>query len=155
MSTIEQTVEELVHPILEEKNLELIDVEYVKEGNNWYLRVYIDKDNGVDIDECSIVSEQLGSKLDEVDPIEGAYFLEVSSPGAERPLKSKKDFEDHIEQNVYVKLYVPIEGEKEYVGKLLSFKEDIATLEYKVKSRKKQIQIPYDKIAKARLAVML
>src|SRR5690625_7995228 len=82
MSTIEQTVEELVHPILEEKNLELIDVEYVKEGNNWYLRVYIDKENGVDIDECSIVSEQLGSKLDEIDPIEGAYFLEVSSPGA-------------------------------------------------------------------------
>ncbi|SES76155.1 ribosome maturation factor RimP [Oceanobacillus limi] len=154
-SQVIQTTEELVSPILADRNLELVDVEYVKEGQNWFLRVYIDKEGGVDITECGEVSEQLSEKLDEVDPIKDAYFLEVSSPGVERPLKTKEDIASNIDSNVYIKLYEPINGEKEYQGILKKFTNDIVTLEYKVKTQKKQVEIPYDKIAKARLAVSL
>ena len=145
--------EELVQPILEEKHLELVDVEYVKEGKDWFLRVYIDKEGGIDITECGLVSELLSEKLDENDPIKEAYFLEVSSPGAERPLKTKKDLALNVNKNIHVKLYAPIEGEKEYEGILKEFTNDIVTIEYKVKTQKKQIEIPYEKVAKARLAV--
>lgn len=150
---IEQT-EALVKPILSEKNLELVDIEYVKEGSNWFLRVYIDKVGGIDITECGEVSELLSERLDEVDPIKEAYFLEVSSPGAERPLKTKDDFHKYLQENIYVKLYEPIEGTKEYEGILKEFSNDIVTIEYKVKTQKKLVEIPYDKIAKARLAIL-
>lgn len=153
-SKVTKTTEELVLPILEEKNLELVDIEYVKEGKNWFLRVYIDKPGGVDIMECGEVSEQLSDKLDEVDPIKDPYFLEVSSPGVERPLKTKEDFEKNIEKNINVKLYEQIEGEKEYEGILKSFQNDIATIEFKVKTKSKQVEIPFEKIAKARIAVV-
>ncbi len=115
-SKVIETTEELVQPILVEKDLELVDIEYVKEGKNWFLRVFIDKPGGVDITECGMVSEQLSEKLDETDPIKEAYFLEVSSPGVERPLKTKQDFDDSIGKNVYVTLYEPIDGEKAYEG---------------------------------------
>lgn len=154
-SQVVKTTEELVLPILEEKNLELVDVEYVKEGKNWFLRVFIDKEGGIDISECGEVSEALSEKLDEIDPIKEAYFLEVSSPGVERPLKSIEDFEKSVNKNVFVKLYEPIDGQKEYEGILTSFTNNIASIEYKVKTRKKQVEIPFDKIAKARLAVVL
>ncbi|MFS0672473.1 ribosome maturation factor RimP [Ornithinibacillus sp. 179-J 7C1 HS] len=154
-SQVVNTTEELVRPILEEKNLELVDIEYVKEGKNWFLRVFIDKEGGIDITECGEVSEQLSEKLDEVDPIKEAYFLEVSSPGVERPLKTVEDFAKSVNKNVYVKLFEPINGEKAYEGILISFSNNIATIEYKVKTRKQQIEIPFEKIAKARLAVAL
>lgn len=147
--------ENLLQPILEEKNLELVDVEYVKEGKNWFLRVYIDKEGGVDIAECGEVSEQLSEKLDETDPIQETYFLEVSSPGVERPLKTESDFEKNVNQNVFVKLYEPIDGVKEFQGLLLGFTDHIASIEYKIKTRKKAVEIPFNKIAKARIAVML
>ncbi|MCG4627855.1 ribosome maturation factor RimP, partial [Anaerostipes hadrus] len=83
-----------------------------KEGKNWFLRVYIDKENGVDIEECGLVSERLGEKLDEADPIPHNYFLEVSSPGAERPLKKARDFERAVGRTVLVKTYEPLDGEK-------------------------------------------
>lgn len=89
MSKITDIVTELVQPILVDLHLELVDIEYVKEGKNWFLRLFIDKDTGVDIEECGLVSERLSEKLDEIDPIPHNYFLEVSSPGAERPLKKK------------------------------------------------------------------
>lgn len=155
MSEIVKTTKELVEPVLQEKGLELVDVEYVKEGKNWFLRVYIDKENGVDIDECGVVSEQLGEKLDEKDLIKGMYFLEVSSPGVERPLKSKEDFEKNVGSNVYVKLYEPINGEKEYEGLLDTFSDETAVINYRIKTREKQVEIPYKKIAKARLSVSL
>ncbi|KKE78402.1 ribosome maturation factor RimP [Oceanobacillus caeni] len=153
-SKVIQTTEELVLPILRNKGLELVDIEYVKEGKNWFLRIYVDKPGGVDITECGEVSEQLSEKLDEVDPIKDPYFLEVSSPGVERPLKKKEDFENNINQNINVKLYEQIDGEKEYEGTLKAFTNDILTIEYKVKTRKKQVEIPYEKVAKARLAVV-
>ncbi|MYL45998.1 ribosome maturation factor RimP [Virgibacillus halodenitrificans] len=152
-SQVIKTTEELLHPILEHKGLELVDIEYVKEGKNWFLRIYIDKPGGIDITECGDVSEELSEKLDQQDPIKEAYFLEVSSPGVERPLKTKDDFSINLNKNIYVKLYEPVEGEKEYEGILKDFTNNILTLEIKVKTRSKQIEIPYDKIAKARIAV--
>lgn len=153
-SNVIRKIEELVLPILEEKNMILVDIEYIKEGPNWYLRVYIDKKDGLDISDCGEVSEQLSEKLDENDPIKGAYFLEVSSPGAERPLKTKDDLMNNVNENVYVTLYEPINGEKAYEGKLVSFTDDTATIEYDVKGKEKHIEIQYKKIAKARLAIV-
>ncbi len=150
---VTEIVEEMAAPILEELNLELVEVEYVKEGRNWFLRVYIDKEDGVDIEECGIVSERLSEKLDEKDPISNNYFLEVSSPGAERPLKKDSDFTKAVGKNVHIKTYEPIDNEKEFEGILKDFTGDTVSIEIKIKTRKKEITIPYDKIAKARLAI--
>ncbi|MFC4404541.1 ribosome maturation factor RimP [Gracilibacillus xinjiangensis] len=151
---IAKQTEELLQPILDELSLELVDVVYEKEGKNWFLRVYIDKEGGIDIEECGIVSEKLSAKLDQEDPIEGAYFLEVSSPGVERPLKKEADFIKYVGENVYVKLYEPINGEKEFSGKLLQFENNIAKISYKEKTKTLEVEIPYEKIAKAHLAVI-
>lgn len=150
---VTQVVEELVIPILTELKMELVDVEYVKEGKEWFLRVFIDSDGGVDIEDCGTVSERLSEKLDEIDPIPYNYFLEVSSPGAERPLKKDSDFQKAIGKQVYVKTYEPIEGEKVFEGELTSFDGTHVKIDIKIKTRKKSIEIPYDKVASARLAV--
>ncbi|MGG4266863.1 ribosome maturation factor RimP [Peribacillus simplex] len=150
---VTEVVEEFALPILEELELELVEVEYVKEGKSWFLRVYIDKETGVDIEDCGNVSEKLSEKLDEVDPIPQNYFLEVSSPGAERPLKKEKDFLKAIGKNVYIKTYEPILDEKEFEGILTSFDGKEVILEVRIKTRKKTIVIPFEKVAKARLAI--
>ena len=111
MSNITEEVEKLVGPIVEELELELVDVEFVKEGRDWFLRVYIDTPNGsIDIDQCAQVSEKLSEELDRTDPIPQNYFLEVSSPGAERPLKKEEDFQKAIGQFVFIKTYEAING---------------------------------------------
>ncbi|WP_071395302.1 ribosome maturation factor RimP [Bacillus tuaregi] len=153
MSKVTETVSQLVTPILDDMGLELVDIEYVKEGKDWFLRVYIDKEAGIDIEECGLVSERLSDKLDEVDPIVHNYFLEVSSPGAERPLKKDKDFEKAIGKNVFIKTYEPIDGEKQFEGLLTHFDGITVTVEIKIKTRKKSVNIPYEKVAQARLAV--
>ncbi|MGD6842063.1 ribosome maturation factor RimP [Bacillus infantis] len=153
MSKVTETVEELVTPIVDELNLELVDIEYVKEGKEWFLRVFIDKEQGVDIEECGLVSERLSEKLDELDPIPYNYFLEVSSPGAERPLKKEKDYKSAIGKNVLIKTYEPIDGEKTFEGKLTQFDGETVTVEVRVKTRIKTISIPFEKVANARLAV--
>lgn len=153
MSKVTEVVEQLALPVIEQFDLQLIDIEFVKEGRDWFLRVYIDKENGVDIEDCALVSEQLSAKLDEEDPIPQNYFLEVSSPGAERPLKTKQDLKNSIGKNIFVKTYAPIEDEKAFEGKLLSFDDEILTLELTIKTRKKLIEIQYDMVANARLAV--
>lgn len=155
MSKVTEVVEELATPIIQELGLELVEIEYVKEGKNWYLRVYIDKELGIDIEDCGLVSESLSEKLDEIDPIPHNYFLEVSSPGAERPLKKDKDFQKAIGKNVFIKTYEPINGEKSFEGKLLEFDGQRLKIEVKIKTRKKDIDIPYEKVANARLAVTL
>src|SRR5699024_10323417 len=147
--------EELVQPILQDKNLELVDVEYVKEGPNWFLRVYIDKEGGVNLTECSEVSEELSEQLDQKDPIKQEYFLEVSSPGVERPLKTKQDIENNVNKNIYVSLYASIKGEKEFECDLKTYENNQITIENEVKTRIKEVNIPFEKIAKARLAVAL
>src|SRR5699024_765418 len=151
-----EEVERLLQPILTERGLSLFDIQFVRERNDNFLRIYIDKQGGVDLEECSIVSERVSETLDEHDDlIKGAYYLEVSSPGAERPLETKEALIDHIGENVFVSLYVHIDGEKRFEGTLLDVKDDIVTIAYKFKHTTKQVEIPYDKIANARLAVIL
>ena len=154
MSKVTEVVEELASPIIQELGLELVEIDYVKEGKNWFLRVYIDSDSGVDIEDCGLVSERLSEKLDSLDPIPHNYFLEVSSPGAERPLKKDKDFEKAIGKNVFIKTYEPIDGEKSFEGTLLEFDGQTLKIEMKIKTRKKTIEIPYEKVANARLAII-
>ncbi len=153
MSKVTDMVEEIALPILEEMQLELVDIEYVKEGQDWFLRVYIDKDNGITIDECEHVSRQLSDKLDEVDLIQGNYFLEVSSPGAERPLKKDADFEKAIGKFIYVKTYKPIKDMKEFQGYLTSYEEHTLVMEVRIKTRKITVTIEQEKIALARIAI--
>ncbi|MBS4172554.1 ribosome maturation factor RimP [Bacillus sp. FJAT-49736] len=154
MSKVTDVIEELVTPIVDEMQLDLVDIEYVKEGKNWFLRIFIDKEDGIDIEECGIVSERLSEKLDAIDPIPHNYFLEVSSPGAERPLKKEKDFVNAVGKNVSIKTYEAIDGEKSFEGNLLDFDGQTLTIEVKMKTRKKQISIPFEKVANARLAII-
>lgn len=155
MSSVVETVTELVTPILDERHFELVDAEFVKEGKSWYLRIYIDKPGGINIEECALVSDLLGEKLDDCDPdpIPQAYFLEVSSPGAERPLKKERDYERSLNSYIHVSLYQPLEGNKVYEGTMVDLKPDELTLEYMDKTRQKTIVIPRKQIAQARLAI--
>ncbi|KGR80317.1 ribosome maturation factor RimP [Ureibacillus manganicus] len=154
MSKVTTVIEELVTPILEELNLELVDIEFIKEGRNWFLRVYIDTPSGgIDIEQCALVSERLSEQLDEKDPIEQNYYLEVSSPGAERPLKKESDFEKAVGKFIYVKTYEPIKDMKEFQGYLKALTPDSLEMEVRIKTRKLTIIIEKDKIAKARLAI--
>ena len=115
-SKIEEIVLKIAQPILEKKGLELVDVEYKKEGSNWYLRVYVDKPGGVSLDDCQGASEEIGTAVDERDPIPGKYFFEVSSPGLERVLRHERDFERYKGTRVEVRLYKPAEGQKMFQG---------------------------------------
>ena len=155
MSSVVETVTELVTPILKEQNFELVDIEFVKEGKNWFLRVFIDKEGGIDIEECAFVSEQLSERLDAVepDPIPQAYFLEVSSPGAERPLKKEQDYENAVGEYIHLSLYQAVDGEKQYEGTMEKFDKETVTLIVKVKTRTKELIIDRKNIAKARLAI--
>lgn len=124
----EAKTEKLVTPIIDERNYELVDVEYVKEGSNWYLRVYVDKPGGITVDDCEIVSRALGDLLDRDDFIDEAYILEVSSPGLGRPLKKEKDFNRSIGKMVEVKLYRAINKRKNFEGELKCFDEGTVTI---------------------------
>lgn len=121
---VEDIVEELAKPIADELSFELVDVEYLKEGANWYLRIFIDKPGGVTIDDCQALSERMSVILDREDPIKQSYMLEVSSPG-ERPLKRERDFERFRGEFVEVRLYQPLNGRKIYEGELLGLNGDI------------------------------
>lgn len=150
-----EQIKTLITPVLEKANIELYNIEYVKEGKSFFLRVYIDKEGGVDLTDCTNMSEVISEKLDEADIISDMYYLEVSSPGAEKPLKTEADFLNNIGENVYITLYAQINGEKSFEGTLLSFEASEATVEYKWKHTKKKVSIPFKNIAKARLSVML
>lgn len=125
----EQKTEELILPIVEANQFELVDVEYVKEGSNWYLRAYIDKPGGITVDDCEVVSRALGDLLDEKDFIEEAYILEVSSPGLGRPLKKDKDFVRSLGQEVEVRTYRAIDHQKEFTGILKAHEKESFTIE--------------------------
>ena len=114
---IEEQVEILMQNILEGTKFELVDVEYVKE-RDWYLRIFVDKDDGIDLDDCKILSEKLGELLDKESIIDGAYILEMSSPGLDRVLKKDRDFVREIGKTVDVTLYAPIDGKKLFTGVL-------------------------------------
>ncbi|MFV0559768.1 MAG: ribosome maturation factor RimP [Enterococcus sp.] len=155
MSTVVETITEMVTPILDEQNFELVEVEFVKEGKSWFLRVFIDKDGGIDIEECAFVSEKLSELLDaaDPDPIPQAYFLEVSSPGAERPLKKESDYEKAVGEYINISLYQAIDGEKQYQGFLQSVDAEQLVLKVRIKTREKELTFERKNIAKARLAI--
>ncbi len=146
---VERVVAEMVHPYLDENQYELVDVEYIKEGSNWFLRVYVDCEGGIDVEQCGLISQYISAKLDETDPIEGAYFLEVSSPGAERPLKKPADFHNSIGAHVLITTYQPFNGLKEFEGTLTSYNDEFTSVEI----GKITHQIPQQQIANARLAI--
>lgn len=125
----EKKTEKLLEPMLLSHQFELYDVEYVKEGGNWFLRVYIDKENGITVEDCEIVSRALSDLLDKHDFIPDSYILEVSSPGLGRQLKRDKHFEKSIGEEVELKLYKAINKKKEFVGILSAFDQDTITLE--------------------------
>lgn len=127
--TYEQRTEALVMPIVEAHHFELVDVEYVKEAGTWYLRVYIDKEGGIAVDDCELVSRALSDLLDQEDFVEDAYILEVSSPGLGRPLKKEKDFIRSIGKEVEIRTYRPVEKQKEFIGILTAYDEDTVTIQ--------------------------
>ena len=134
--TIESRTEELLGPIVEKNGVEIYDVEYVKEGSDWYLRVYIDKPEGVNIQDCENVSRALSDRLDEEDYVKDAYILEVSSPGLGRALKKDKHLERSLGEQVEIRLYRPQEGRKEFAGVLKEFDEKSVTIGTEEKEKK-------------------
>ena len=155
LSSVVEIVTDLVTPILQDHDFYLYDLEFVKEGKSWYLRVYIDKDGGITLGDCALVSDELSEALDNVepDPIPQAYFLEVSSPGAERPLKKEEDYQRAIDHYIHISLYQQINGQKVYEGTLTQLSNKEITLDYLDKTRHRQITIDRQKIAQARLAI--
>lgn len=125
----EAKAESLVLPLVEANHFELVDVEYVKEAGNWYLRIYIDKEGGININDCELVSRAFSDLLDKEDFIEDAYILEVSSPGLGRPLKKDKDFRRNLGEEVEVRTYKPINKQKEFVGLLDAWDKESVTLQ--------------------------
>jgi len=144
----EQRTQKLLEPILEKNSYELYDVEFVKEAGNWYLRVYIDKEGGITIDDCELVSRTLSDLLDEHDFISESYMLEVSSPGLGRRLRKDKHFEKSIGEEVEVKLFRPINKKKEYIGRLKSFDKNTVSIELDDGS---VLEIPMELISVIRL----
>lgn len=124
----EQKAESILLPIVEANGFELVDVEYVKEGSNWYLRAYIDKEGGITVDDCEIVSRAFSDKLDEVDFIEEAYIMEVSSPGLGRPLKKEKDYARSMGKELEIRTYRAVNKEKEFYGILEAYDDNSVTI---------------------------
>lgn len=142
---VENWVEEIIHG----SELELVEVEYVKEPSGWVLRVYLDKPEGIDLEDCRKVSEALDERLDAEDPIPGAYSLEVSSPGLERPLKKPQDYQRFAGRAVSIRTYQGLHGRKRFEGVLVGLQEQVVLLEWEGEI----IEIPLELIAKANLAV--
>ena len=126
---IEARTEELVQPLVAEKQFELVDVEYVKEGGSYYLRIYIDKEGGITVNDCEAISRPFSDILDQEDYIEGSYILEVSSPGLGRPLKKEKDFKRSLGEEVEIRLFRQVEHQKEWIGLLTAYDQQTVTIE--------------------------
>ncbi|WP_250278488.1 ribosome maturation factor RimP [[Clostridium] colinum] len=143
-------VEQYVMPIIEKNNYELVETEFVKEGANYYLRLYIDKEGGFSINDCEIVSRYLEEKLEEDDFIDKAYILEVSSPGIDRVLKKDSEYQKYKGRIVDIKLYKPIDKVKEFQGELVGLIDD------KIVVCENEKEISFDKkdVAVCRLAVI-
>ena len=145
----EQKAEALLAPIVEGQGFELVDVEYVKEAGNWYLRGYIDKPGGITVNDCEAVSRAFSDKLDEEDFIEESYIFEVSSPGLGRPLKKEKDFARSIGEEVEIRTFRPINRQKEFIGILEAYDKETVTIELE---EEEKMQINRSDIALIRLA---
>lgn len=144
------TVISIAEPISEELGYDLVDVEFVKEGNRYFLRIYIDKVGGVDLDDCQKMSQLIGNKLDELDPIKVSYYLEVSSPGLDRPLKTDKDLKRNLGKEIEVKLFEPVNDKKIIEGVLENFTDEEITLKI---NENELLNIKRSKIALIKLAI--
>lgn len=156
LSKVTDLVRSEIEPIIANRDDKFVDIEYVKEKGQNYLRIYVDKEpNGIDIDEIADLSELVSEKLDTLDPdpLPDPYVLELSSPGAERPIKTPQDWEKAKDDYVHIGLYQKIEGKKMYEGTLKSYNDDEVVLEVKIKTRKKTITIPRKLIANIRFAI--
>lgn len=128
MASIEDRVEKLVLPKIEELGYILYDIQYAKEGKNYFLRIFIDKENGIDLNDCEKVSDGLNELLDEADYIKEQYFLEISSPGIERVLRKDKHLQDSIGKEIEINLFKPQDSKKEFIGILDGYNEDVITI---------------------------
>ena len=149
----EERAEALLLPIVEANGCEIYDVEYVKEGSDWYLRAYIDKPDGVNIVDCENVSRAFSEKLDEEDFIPDAYILEVSSPGLGRALRKDRHLEKSLGEEVELRTYKPIDKQKEFVGILKSYDKDTITIEIENGSETKDMVFARADIAIVRLTL--
>ncbi len=134
MSKLTDRIAEMARPIIEQEGCSLWDVEYLKEAGTWYLRIFIDKTGGVNIDDCERISRRLDELLDEADPIPESYVFEVGSAGIERELKRPSDFEAFLGSEVEVKLYQPVDGKKSFIGKLCGYEDGTTEIEVRGKS---------------------
>lgn len=144
-----QEVSKTIEPILRSQGLELIDVEYNREAQGWVLRIYLDREGGITVEDCAEASRELGAILEVRDLIPNRYVLEVSSPGVTRPLKRPEDFNKYQNRSVKIKLFMPLEGRRNFKGKLLGLKEDKVSVE----SERRIYEIPIQNIAKANLGL--
>jgi ribosome maturation factor RimP len=150
-SKIENIILGYATPIMEQNNYELVDIEFQKEGSNWYLRIYADKENGFTLDDCELVSRALSKVLEEKDPIEQPYILEVSSPGLDRPLKKDQDFVKFAGSVVDVKLYQKVNNTKQFQGVLKGLSNNVVTI---IDEGENEINFKREDIANIRLAVI-
>ena len=151
MSKITDRVSALAKPVVEEEGCSLWDVEYVREAGTWYLRVFVDKEGGLGIDDCERISRRLDPLLDEEDPIPDSYVFEVGSAGAERELKRPRDFEQFMGSEVEVRLYQPLNGSKSFVGTLKAYDDGNVTIE----NGNTEMRFDKGKIALTRLHVSI
>lgn len=157
MNDIEKKIFDACEKAVTDENMMLLEVELVKEFGSLILRFTIDKDGGIDIDDTTLISEKVGLILDEIDPIDKEYYLEVSSVGLERELRNIEEIKANIGKYINVKTYEKLTvgkiSQKEFEGTLLGCEDNLITMQFKVKQFKKEITIPYEKIAKIRLAI--
>ena len=154
IATIVELVTEIIEPAIQAP-FELVDVEYGKMGGDYVLSIFVDKPGGITLNDTADLTEVISPLLDQIqpDPFPEQYFLEVTSPGLERPLKTKDAVEKALGQYIHVSLYKAVDKQKVIEGTLLKFEDDQLTMEYMDKTRKKTIEIPYSLVSKARLAV--
>jgi ribosome maturation factor RimP len=147
--SVTESIEELVTPTLIENRLELVDVEYKKEGKNWFLRIFIDKEGGVTVDDCTRVSRLIEDLIEVEEVVPSSYTLEVSSPGLDRPLKKEEDFLRFKGKRAHVTTYTPIHEQKNFKGTIQDFQKDVLFLEID----RQRVEIPRNQIAKAKLEI--
>ena len=156
IATIVELVTEAIQPVIQAP-FELVDVEYGKMGGDYILSIFVDKPEGITLNDTADLTEVISPLLDQIkpDPFPEQYFLEVTSPGLERPLKTKEAIEGAVGKYIHVNLYKAVEKQKVFEGTLVRFEEDVLSIEYMDKTRKKTVAIPYNLVSKARLAVKL
>ncbi len=147
--SVVESIETLVTPILQENRLELVDVEYKKEGKNWFLRIFIDKEGGITVGDCTQVSRRIEDLIEVEEVVPSSYTLEVSSPGLDRPLKKEKDFLRFQGKRAHVTTFTPICQQKNFKGTIRDFREDVLFLE----TERQLVEIPKRQIAQAKLEI--